>query len=282
MDERMNVLSDELNAKYQSLLDYLRSFHRAAVAYSGGVDSTVLLYAAKQALGDDVLAVTADSHLFPAKELEETRQFCKELGVEQVICRIEELKIEGFKENPPNRCYLCKMHLFRTFLETAAEHGITVVAEGSNVDDTGDYRPGMKAIAELGIKSPLRECGFTKSDIRSVAKAVGLAVWDKPSYACLASRFAYGETISEKGLDMVDRAEQLLRELGFRQSRVRIHGSIARIEIMPKEFPRLLEEQCRTRISEDFKKIGFSYAALDLTGYRTGSMNEVLSDRYVL
>lgn len=290
MDERLNVLSEALttkhqsllsealSTKYQCLLDHLRSFQKAAIAYSGGVDSTVLLYAAKQALGEHVLAVTADSHLFPANELEETRQFCEELGVEQVICRIEELKIEGFKENPPNRCYLCKMHLFRTFLETAAAHGITVVAEGSNVDDTGDYRPGLKAIAELGIKSPLRECGFTKSDIRTVAKAMGLAVWDKPSYACLASRFAYGEIISEKGLDMVDRAEQLLRELGFRQSRVRIHGSIARIEIRPEEFPRLIEEQCRTRITDAFKKIGFSYTALDLTGYRTGSMNEVLSN----
>lgn len=277
MEERLGTLPEELRLKYRKLLECLESYGRLTVAFSGGVDSTLLLYAAKQALGEDILAVTADSYLFPGREREETKIFCRDQGILQVICKVEELKIDGFRENPPERCYLCKKHLFQTFLEVSKAYGIYAVAEGSNIDDEGDYRPGMKAIAELGILSPLRECGFTKSDIRGIAKALGLDVWDKPSYACLASRFVYGETISEEKLKMVERAEQLLIDLGFRQERVRIHGTAARIEVMPEEFPRLIETKCRTRISEEFKKIGFSYAALDLSGYRTGSMNEVLN-----
>ncbi len=276
MDEIKNTLTDELCAKYQRLLEYLKSFGHLTVAYSGGVDSTLLLYTAKQALGENVLAVTADSHLFPERELSQTQQFCREHEIEQTICRMEELKIEGFRENPPGRCYLCKKHLFQTFLDVSREHGIDTVAEGSNLDDEGDYRPGMKAIAELGIISPLRACGFTKQDIRTLSRAQGIQVWDKPSYACLASRFAYGETISEEKLKMVERAEQLLQDMGFLQERVRIHGTIARIEVMPDQFQQLIGEECRTRIVQAFKEIGFSYTALDLTGYRTGSMNEVL------
>ncbi len=278
MSDAGHIPSDDLDlkAKYQRLSDHLKSLGKVAVAYSGGVDSALLLYAANQALGKDILALTASSHLFPERELKETKAFCAELGVRQVILPVEEMKIKGFSQNPPDRCYLCKKHLFTLFQNTAGEYGFLVVAEGSNLDDTGDYRPGMRAIAELGIKSPLRECGFTKADIRQCAKELGLKVWDKPSYACLASRFVYGETISEEKLDMVDRAEQFLTDLGFRQMRVRVHGTTARIEIMPEDFPRMIDEQRRKLIADAFKKIGFAYAALDLTGYRTGSMNEVL------
>ncbi len=271
MDERQHICE-----KYQSLLDYIKTFGRLTVAFSGGVDSTLLLYAAKQALGSNVLAVTADSYLFPERELEGTVQFCTEHGIRQLILEVEELKIDGFGENPPGRCYLCKKHLFQTFLNASKEQGIDAVAEGSNLDDEGDYRPGMKAIAELGIISPFRKCSFTKQEIRALSKQLGLEVWDKPSYACLASRFVYGEPITREKLKMVEKAEQLLLDLGFGQERVRIHGTMARIEVMPEEFPRLIDEECRMRIIEAFKEIGFSYAALDLTGYRTGSMNEVL------
>lgn len=262
--------------KYDDLKKMIKGFGSVAVAFSGGVDSTFLLYAAKEALGDQVIAVTAQSCFFPKRELDEAKSFCEQQKIRHFICQSEELDIEGFSHNPKNRCYLCKHELFEKIRCIAEQEKIAEIAEGSNLDDNGDYRPGLQAVAELGIQSPLRSIGFTKDDIRTLSKHFGLTTWDKQSFACLSSRFVYGETISREKLGMVDQAEQLLLDLGFHQVRVRIHGTIARIELMPEEFPKLLEEDIRNQITSSFRLFGFTYVTMDLTGYRTGSMNEVL------
>lgn len=267
---------DTLQEKYNRLQRILQDYGSVAVAFSGGVDSTFLLKAAQEALGDRVLAVTASSCSFPLRELNEARAFCAEQGIRHLVCRSEELDIEGFRHNPPNRCYLCKREIFEKIGAIAKEQGIAAVAEGSNLDDEGDYRPGLQAVRELGVKSPLREAGLHKEEIRALSKELGLPTWNKQSFACLSSRFVYGETISEEKLSMVDRAEQLLLDLGFHQVRVRIHKDLARIEIQPGEFARLLEEETRQRVERECKALGFLYVTLDLGGYRTGSMNEAL------
>ena len=267
-----------LLSRYEKLKEYIKSLGSAAVAFSSGVDSTFLLYAAKEALGDKVIAVTASSCSFPERELKEAKIFCDEHGIQQLIVRSEELKIEGFSHNPKNRCYLCKRELFEKFRAIADEIGIKEILEGSNLDDNGDYRPGLQAVAELGIKSPLRKIGFSKEQIRILSRYLGLPTWDKQSFACLSSRFPYGEEITEEKLQMVDRAEQFLLDLGFHQLRVRIHGRIARIELIPSEFEFFMKEKIRTKVHEELRKIGFQYVTLDILGYRTGSMNETLSD----
>ena len=192
------------------------------------------------------------------------------------MCQSEELSIEGFSQNPPNRCYLCKRELFEKIRKIAEENGIDYVAEGSNTDDNGDYRPGLKAVAELGVKSPLREAELSKDEIRALSRELGLPTWSRQSFACLSSRFVYGETISPEKLHMVDRAEQLLMDYGFHQIRLRIHGTLARIEVLPAEFGRLIEDPVRTDITKKFKEYGFTYVTMDLVGYRTGSLNEKL------
>ncbi len=264
--------------KYEQLIEYIKSLESVAVAFSSGVDSTFLLYAAKEALGEKAIALTASSRSFPGRELKEAKDFCSEHGIEQVIVESEELKIEGFSHNPKNRCYLCKRELFEKFRAVAHERGIKEVLEGSNLDDNGDYRPGLIAVAELNIKSPLREIGFSKEQIRILSKYLGLPTWGKQSFACLSTRFPYGEEITEEKLQMIDRAEQLLLDLGFKQLRVRIHGKIARIELEPSEFGHFMEEKTRRYVHEEFRKIGFDYVALDILGYRTGSMNETLTE----
>lgn len=263
-----------MQEKLNNLKSYLKSLGSVAIAFSSGVDSTFLLKVAHDVLGDNAIAITVRAHSFPKREMNESSEFCKSEGIQQFFCDVNEMDIPGFAENPRNRCYLCKNEIFTKIIDTARQNGIVHVCEGSNMDDLGDYRPGLQAVAELGIKSPLRECQLYKNEIRTLSKEMNLPTWQKPSFACLASRFVYGEKITSEKLDMVDKAEQFLLDLGLMQERVRIHGTLARIEVLPEEFDIVLEH--RQEISSELKKIGFSYVALDLQGYRTGSMNETL------
>ena len=266
-----------MSDKQEKLEKLLESYKRVAVAFSSGVDSTYLLKMAQKVLGENVIAVTASSCSFPKRELEEAKTFCRENGIRHIVVESEELDIDGFRQNPKNRCYLCKHELFEKIRSIAKENGIETVVEASNTDDDGDYRPGLVAVKELGIESPLRHVGLSKKEIREYSKELGLPTWNKQSFACLSSRFVYGETISEEKLAMVDQAEQLLLDMGFHQLRVRIHDKLARIEVQPSEFEKIMQEENRTKIFHKLKQYGFTYVTLDLQGYRTGSMNETLS-----
>ncbi len=268
------ALSADLAAKYAALQDNLRSLKRVAIAFSGGVDSTLLLWAATQTLGKDALGITARAQMIPARELAEAAAFCKEHGIEHVVMDVDALAIEGFAQNPPERCYICKTALFTTIMEEAAKLGFSSIAEGTNVSDLGDYRPGLKALKELTVKSPLLESGLTKADVRELSRALGLPTWNKPSYACLASRIPCNSPITAENLAAVEAAEDALIEAGFEQVRCRAHGDLARIEVAPELRERLMHALCEGDLSARIHDAGFAFVTVDADGYRTGSMNK--------
>jgi uncharacterized protein len=256
-------------------LDFISSQGKAAVAFSGGVDSSFLCHAAAVALGENALAITVVSPMLPKSEIDCARDVARRVGIEHVL--VEEPEIDGeVAANPKDRCYHCKKIEFGNIMAAARERGVNAVLDGSNMDDLGDYRPGLKALEELGVVSPLREAGLNKSEIRELSRRFGLPTWDKPAFACLASRIPYGETINREKLSRVEKAEDYLRARGFRQFRVRSHGDIARIEVAGEERSKFFSEELLDEVSAAFKSFGFLYAAFELEGYRMGSLNRVL------
>ena len=264
--------------KEQKLRRMIREMGSMAIAYSGGVDSTYLFKIAADEIGSNALAVTASSPAYPARERQRAQELARQIGARQITIESKETEIPQFVQNPPNRCYYCKLDLFQHIAEIAVAEELSWLVDGSTHDDLDDHRPGMAALKQMQVRSPLRECGFTKDDIRQRSKELGLPTWNLPSFACLASRFPYGTTITEEALRQVDLAESALYDLGFRVIRVRHHGDTARIEIGQDEINRLLEGDLRNRVVEAIKEAGYKYVSLDLEGYRTGSMNEVLGN----
>jgi uncharacterized protein len=265
------------SAKLAKLQKILKSMNRVLIAFSGGVDSTLLVKTAADVLGKNVLAVIASSETYPAQEIRQAKKIAERLGVLHKTIHTHEIKNPDFVKNPPLRCYHCKQELFSRLKSLAAKAGIPYVLDGQNADDVGDFRPGSKAGQELGVRSPLKEAGLTKAEIRRISRSFGLPTWNKPSLACLASRFPYYTKITIDDLKKVGKAENLLEDMGFGQLRVRHHGQIARIEIPLQDFPKILKPRLRRQIVDAFKKIGYPYVALDLAGYRSGSLNEPLN-----
>jgi uncharacterized protein len=262
--------------KYTALVESLHSLESVLVAYSGGVDSTLLAVAAREALPHRYLAVLAVSPTYPRSEVEAAETTAAQLGLDLVEVETDELSDPCFTANPPDRCYHCKQELFGLLRDLAVARGLAHVADGNNADDASDHRPGRRAAVELGVVSPLQDLGLTKTDIRDISRMLGLPTADKPSMACLASRFPYGTVIDAAGLTRVGTAEESLRALGLAQTRVRAHGDVARLEVAPDEMDSAFAQ--RVAVSAALKNAGFAYAALDLDGYRTGSLNETLSE----
>ena len=266
-----------IDEKYEDLKRILKDMGGVLVAHSGGVDSTLLAKVAYDALGTRALAVTVRSQLHAEFEEKEARSLARDIGIPHEVVEVDALSVAGLVENPPERCYICKNGIFGKLLEIARARELPFVAEGSNASDTGDFRPGMKAVRELGVRSPLLEAGLTKEEIRELSRRLGLASWDKPSYACLASRIPYGERITREKLRAIEQAEDILRWAGYRVFRVRHHGKVARIEMAPEEMKAFLVNPKLDMLIRKIKALGFSYVALDLEGYRTGSLNEPLA-----
>lgn len=277
-NKNIGALNPDLKKKYSHLQQILRSMGKVLVAFSGGVDSTLLLKAAKDILGDDAYAVFATSEVYPEREKEEALETAHLLNVNLKIIESKEMQNPVFVKNPPDRCFHCKMELFSQLKEIAAQDGIPYVIDGANLEDLSDYRPGSNAAKKLGIRSPLKEAGLVKDNIREILRWMGLPNWNKPSMACLASRFPYDHPLTPEDLNKVAAAEEFLFSLGFTQLRVRHHNSLARIEVLPEDIPRFTDKDMRKKITEKLREIGYIYITLDLTGYRTGSLNESLSD----
>jgi len=267
-----------LQEKFTCLKKIILEEGSAAIAFSGGVDSTFLFKVCVDLLADKVIAVTARSETFPARELEEARHLAGKIGGRHIIIDSEELKVPGFSDNPPHRCFLCKRELFSRVTKIACENGMRRIFDGSNADDSKDFRPGRAAAREFGVRSPLEEAGLTKGDIRALSRLLHLPTWNKPALACLSSRFPYYSRITRKRLAQVEKAEQILWDLGMREFRVRHHDTIARIELGENELDYFMRGGKRDKIVRSFKSLGYLYVTLDLAGYRSGSMNDVLTN----
>jgi len=260
--------------KLEQLKNNLRKMESVAIAYSGGVDSTFLVNVAHEVLGDKAVAITATSSTYPQRELEQAKKFTNNIGMKHIIINSEETEIDNFSKNPNNRCYYCKKELFSKIKQVATQEKLHHVLDGSNIDDTNDYRPGMKALEEFDVVSPLKDVGLTKQEIKELSRTMNLDTWDKSAFACLASRIPYGTEITKSLLDQIEKAESFLHYLGVKQFRVRHHKEIARIEVSKNDFQVILTNS--DEIVKKFKELGFKYITLDIEGYRTGSLNEVL------